>query len=186
MNDLAEPLFTVDLESDGTGTYEFGNIDTRQFTGALAWIPIDSSQGFWQFDSTSFTIDGKVTQNAAASPAIADTGTSLLLVDDATAVAYYTAVPGATNDANAGGFVYPCDTIPPDFGVAIGADYMAVVPGEEITFAALDATNTTCFGGVQSNGGASIQIFGDTMFKSQFVVFNGGNQSLGFAPKVAK
>src|ERR1700712_1754240 len=82
MNDLAAPLFTVDLESDGTGTYEFGNIDTTQFSDPLAWVPVDSTNGFWQFDSPSFTINGKAQQNTGASPAIADTGTSLLLVDD--------------------------------------------------------------------------------------------------------
>ncbi|KAF2494086.1 acid protease [Lophium mytilinum] len=187
MASLAQPVFTVDLESDGSGTYEFGNIDTTRFTGPLAFVAVDATNGFWQFDSPGFTINGKAQQNAAASPAIADTGTSLLLVDDAVAQAYYAQVKGAVNDPNSGGFVYPCDTTPPDFGVAIGTGgYVANVPGDQITFAPVDATNTTCFGGVQSNGGSSLQIYGDTMFKSQFVVFNGGNQSLGFAPKAAK
>jgi len=185
MNDLAAPLFTVDLESDGTGTYEFGNIDTTQFSGPLAWVPVDSTNGFWQFDSPSFTINGKAQQNTGASPAIADTGTSLLLVDDAVAKAYYAQVDGAVDDPQSGGFVYPCTTTPPDFGVAIGNGYVANIPGKEVTFAAVDATNTSCFGGVQSNGGSNLQIYGDTMFKTQFVVFNGGNQSLGFAPKKA-
>lgn len=78
--------------------------------------------------------------------------------------------------------MYPCDTQLPDFAVAMG-DYMANIPGSEVTFAAIDDANTTCFGGVQSNGGAGLQIYGDTMFKTQFVVFNGGNTTLGIAPK---
>ncbi|KAF2204649.1 acid protease [Delitschia confertaspora ATCC 74209] len=184
MNDLDLPIFTADLDPDGTGVYEFGKIDTSKFTGDLAWIPVNASSGFWQFDSAKFAIGDKVIENPTASKAIADTGTSLLLVDQAVADAYYSTVPEAVEDPTVGGFTYPCDTQLPDISVAIGADYMALIPGEMITFAPVDETNTTCFGGVQGNGGAGLQIFGDTMFKSQFVAFNGGNQSVGFAPKV--
>ena len=99
------------------------------------------------------------------------------------AQAYYAQVQGAVNDAQAGGFTYPCTATLPDFGVAIGDSYVANVPGNQITFSTVDAAGTTCFGGVQSNGGATLQIYGDTMFKAQFVAFNGGNQSLGLAPK---
>ncbi|KAF2265713.1 acid protease [Lojkania enalia] len=183
MNDLDLPVFTADLDPDGTGVYEFGKIDTTKFTGEMAWIPVNSSSGFWQFDSASFAIDGQVQDNPAASPAIADTGTSLLLVDQQVADAYYSQVQGAENNAQVGGFIYPCDTQLPDISVAIGSDYMATIPGNQITFAAVDQANTTCFGGVQGNGGAGLQIYGDTMFKSQFVAFNGGNQSLGFGAK---
>ncbi|KAF2188137.1 acid protease [Zopfia rhizophila CBS 207.26] len=183
MNDLDMPVFTADLDPDGTGTYEFGKIDNTKFTGEMAWIPVNASSGFWQFDSAKFSVNGQEQQNPTASKAIADTGTSLLLVDQAVAEAYYSAVPNAVNSAQVGGFVYPCDAQLPDMAVAIGNDYMAVIPGNQITFATVDQANTTCFGGVQGNGGAGLQIYGDTMFKAQFVAFNGGNQSLGFAPK---
>ncbi|OCL12028.1 acid protease [Glonium stellatum] len=183
MGDLDEPVFTANLKNDTTGTYEFGKIDSTLFQGDLAWIPVNAASGFWQFNSTSFAINGKSQQNPTASPAIADTGTSLLLVDDAVAQAYYAQVQGSVNDPTAGGFTYPCSASLPDFGVAIGDSYVATIPGDQITFATTDATGATCFGGVQSNGGATLQIYGDTMFKAQFVAFNGGNQSLGFAPK---
>ena len=100
-----------------------------------------------------------------------DTGTSLLLVDPAVANAYYSKVQGAQNDPNVGGFTYPCATTPPDIGVAMGDNYVATVPGNMVTFAQVDAQ--TCFGGVQSNQGSNLQIYGDTMFKTQYVVFDG-------------
>jgi hypothetical protein len=90
-------------------------------------------------------------------------------------------VPGATLDPAVGGFTYPCNAAMPDFGVNIGPNYMAVVPGSGITFAQVDAN--TCFGGVQSNGGANLQIYGDVMFRAQYVVFDGGNRALQIAPK---
>ena len=88
---------------------------------------------------------------------------------------------GATNNAQAGGFTYPCTAQLPNFGVAIGSNYTAVVPGSGITFAQVDAQ--TCFGGIQSNGGAPMQIYGDVMFRSQYVVFDGGAKALRIAPK---
>ncbi|KAF9629696.1 putative aspartyl protease protein [Lasiodiplodia theobromae] len=182
MADLDEPVFTADLTNDTTGTYEFGTIDNTKFKGQLTYTAVNTSQGFWQFPSKSFMVDGQTIDNPTANDAIADTGTSLLLVDDNVAEAYYKNVQGAVNSAQAGGFIYPCDAALPDIAVAIG-DYMANIPGDQVTFAAVDDANTTCFGGVQGNQGSSLQIYGDTMFKAQFVVFNGGNQSLGMAPK---
>ncbi|KAJ4301673.1 hypothetical protein N0V90_003766 [Kalmusia sp. IMI 367209] len=183
MNDLDLPVFTADLDPDGTGVYEFGKIDATKFQGDMAWIPVNASSGFWQFPSAKFAVGDQVVDNPTASQAIADTGTSLLLVDQNVAEAYYSQVQGAQNNAQVGGFIYPCDAALPDISVAIGDSYMAKIPGNQVTFAAVDQANTTCFGGVQGNQGAGLQIFGDTMFKAQFVAFNGGNQSLGFGEK---
>lgn len=185
MPTLDLPVFTADLDPDGTGVYEFGKIDTSKFQGEMAWIPVQAASGFWQFPSTKFAIDDKVFDNPVGSDAIADTGTSLLLVDQEVAEAYYSRVQGAELSQQAGGFVYPCDAAMPDISVAIGDSYMAKIPGEQVTFTAVDDTNTTCFGGVQGNQGAGMQVFGDTLFKAQFVAFNGGNQSLGFGQKPA-
>jgi hypothetical protein len=183
MGDLPEPVFVADLRVDGTGTYEFGKVDTTKITGEMAWIPVKAETGFWQFASTKFSVGDQQFSNPMGSDAIADTGTSLLLVDQQVAEAYYSAVPGAQLNAQVGGFIYPCATTLPDMAVGIGADYMAKIPGSQITFAPVDKANTTCFGGVQGNQGAGLQIYGDTMFKSQLVAFNGGNQSLGFGLK---
>lgn len=38
-----------------------------------------------------------------------------------------------------------------------------------------------CYGGVQSNSGSSLQIFGDVFLKALFVVFDQRGPSLGFA-----
>ncbi|CAO2654839.1 Nn.00g115720.m01.CDS01 [Neocucurbitaria sp. VM-36] len=183
MNDLDLPVFTADLDPDGTGVYEFGKIDTTKFEGDLTWIPVKAETGFWQFASTKFAIGNQTFENPQGSDAIADTGTSLLLVDQQVADAYYQQVQGAQLNAQVGGYIYPCAATLPDVSVAIGDSYMAKIPGNQITFANVDDANTTCFGGLQGNQGAGLQIFGDTMFKAQFVAFNGGNQSLGFGQK---
>jgi len=110
-----------------------------------------------------------------------DTGTSLVLVDPQVAAAYYSQVQGAKNNPQTGGYTYPCNTQLPAFGVSFGDNYTAMIPGDMITFSKV--TQSTCFGGIQSNGGAKIQIYGDVMFRTQYVVFDGGNKQLHIAPK---
>ncbi|EUC50714.1 hypothetical protein COCMIDRAFT_80999 [Bipolaris oryzae ATCC 44560] len=185
MNDLDLPVFTADLDPDGTGVYEFGKIDATKFEGEMAWIPVKAETGFWQFGSTKFAVGDQLFDNPQGSDAIADTGTSLLLVDQQVADAYYSQVKGAQLNAQVGGFIFPCATTLPDMSVAIGDSYMAKIPGNQLIFAPVDKANTTCFGGVQGNQGSGLQIYGDTMFRAQFVAFNGGNQSLGFGQKPA-
>ncbi|KAL8666340.1 MAG: hypothetical protein Q9202_001611 [Teloschistes flavicans] len=177
---LDKPVFTANLRHATVGSYEFGRIDSTQFKGPLTYAPIDASQGFWQIESKSFAVgNGAVQTNPKASPAIMDTGTSLILADDNVARSYWRQVEGATMD-NQGGATFPCTAQLPDLHIALGPTYMATVPGDLMSFQKLG--RGLCFGGLQSNLGQPLQIYGDVLFKSQFVVFDGGNSAVGVAP----
>ncbi|KAI0505701.1 eukaryotic aspartyl protease [Xylaria bambusicola] len=190
MRDLAAPLFTANLRASEPGNYNFGFIDTTEFTGQITYIPVNTSQGFWEFTSQGYKIGDSNVMNAQTHQAIADTGTTLMLVPDAIAASYYAAIPGAVNAAQtAGGYVFPCSAAAtlPSYTAVIG-DYLAVIPGEFINFAPVDgntfADATTCFGGIQAvPPGFPFAIYGDVFLKSQFVVFHGGQTQLGLAPK---
>lgn len=138
MSSLAEPLFTADLRAQAVGAYEFGTVDTSKFTGAMTWVPVNNTQGFWQFTSESFAIDGGAAQTSTAGgQAIADTGTTLMLADAAVASAYYAQVAGAVDDQTQGGFTFPCDSTLPDLQIDVGGT-MATVKGTDINFAPVD------------------------------------------------
>ncbi|KAF2152343.1 aspergillopepsin-F [Myriangium duriaei CBS 260.36] len=179
---LASPLFTVNLLLDGSGEYEFGTVDSSKYTGQLQYVDVNSTQGFWQFASASFKVGDTVGTNTAPHQAIADTGTSLMLVDPNVAAAYYAKVQGAQNDPQQGGYTYPCTSKMPDFSVALGTTGQYVtVPGSAVTY---QAQGGTCFGGIQSNQGQPVQIYGDIMLKTQFVVFEGASAANGNKPRL--
>lgn len=171
---LSSPLFTVDLKKGAPGTFDFGFVDGNKHTGQVTYVDVDSSQGFWTFDSTV---------NGTPISGIADTGTTLLYLPDNIVSNYYRQVRGARNDQQQGGYTYPCSATLPSISFNIGG-YTAVVPGSYVNYAPVDESGQTCFGGIQSSSGIGINIFGDIFLKSQFVVFeNGGSPRLGFAAK---
>ncbi|KAI1813402.1 eukaryotic aspartyl protease [Poronia punctata] len=178
---LATPLFTANLKPSQPGTYNFGFIDPTEFTGAITYVPVNAGAGLWEFTIEGFIVGSSPTIDTRHQ-AIADTGTTLLLVPDSIAAAYYAQVAGAVKEPAAGGYVFPCSQSLPSYTAMIGS-YQATIPGDLINFAPVDAT--MCFGGIQTlPPGFNFAIYGDIFLKSQFVVFHGGNEpQLGFATK---
>ena len=179
---LSAPIFAVDLKKGQPGTYAFGTTDASKYTGQITYVNVDNSQGFWSFTTSGYAIgNGAVNTNSITG--IADTGTTLLLIDDNVVRAYYARVAGAKNDPQQGGYTYPCSATLPPISFQIGS-YKATVPGSYINYAPVDDTGVTCFGGIQSSRGIGINIFGDIFLKSQYVVFEGrATPRLGFAAK---
>lgn len=180
MPTLDKPVFTANLRHHTVGSYEFGRIDTTQFKGPLTYTKVDPSTGFWKIESKSFSVgSGPKQTNPNASPAIMDSGTTLMLADDAVVRSYWRQVQGAQM-GDSGMATFPCNANLPDFHVALGPSYMATVPGALMSFQR--GLGGRCHGGLASNKGAGMQIYGDVLFKAQFVVFDGGNTAVGFAP----
>lgn len=174
-------LFTALLKRGEPGAYTFGEIDNSQFTGDITFTSIDSSQGFWSFTPNGLTI-GSTSVNVGAGllTGIADTGTTLLLVQNSIAQTYYARVSGAQFSNSFGAYVFPCSAALPDFTVDING-YSATVPGDFINFGVV--AGNTCFGGIQPASGLPFNIYGDIFLKSQFVVFDRTQASprIGFA-----
>ncbi|MCJ1328644.1 hypothetical protein MMC10_005321 [Thelotrema lepadinum] len=178
---LAQPVLVANLKAGANGFYAFGEVDQTAFKGNLSAVAVDNSNGFWQVTSNAFKIGNDQVQQAAnANPAIADTGTTLLIVDDAVAQAYYKTVQGAALNQQQGLFTFPCTSQLQDLSVALGNNYMATIDKSLLNFEQIDAQ--TCAGAVQGNQGSNLQIYGDILFKSQFAVFNNKDNTVSFAP----
>ncbi|KAK3309343.1 aspartic peptidase domain-containing protein [Chaetomium strumarium] len=181
--ELDLPVFTADLNRGAPGRYNFGYIDPSAYKGDITYVPVDSDSGFWAFTSQGYAVGYR---NFVATPikGIADTGASLLLLPSEPISEYYGAVSGARYDASQGGFTVPCDTSAPDFAFVVGDHGATItVPGDYIKYAPIDDTGKTCFGGMQVDTDIGFSIFGDVALKSAFVVFNGGNRTIGWATK---
>lgn len=145
MPSLAEPVFTADLRHNAPGAYEFGRVDTTKFTGPMTWVPVNPANGFWQFSTSGYAVGTNAKTTVKTAQAIADTGTTLLLVSPEVSSAYYAKIPGAKNDAEQGGMTIPCKSTLPDLMLDVGGVYMAKVKGSDINFAPIDQAGNSTF-----------------------------------------
>lgn len=161
------------------GSYNFGYIDSSQYTGSITYTAASGSQGYWSWTPTGYGV-GSNGFNSQSFAGIADTGTSLLLLPSAMVDDYWSNVSGAAYDSGAAGYVFPCANTPPDFTFGV-EDSTITVPGSYMSYGyAYQNDDTTCFGGIQSNNGG-LTLFGDIALKASFVVFDAGNMRLGWA-----
>ncbi|KAG8527466.1 uncharacterized protein KY384_007618 [Bacidia gigantensis] len=205
---LVKGVFTANLKFGTPGYFGFGSIDHIAYKGdEINYVPVDNSRGFWGFRVGGYRVGGgaKGAKGFGNVESIADSGSSLLMLEPEVAKDYYGDVQGAVEGD--GGWVFPCGEELPDFGFTVGegdGGYEVVVEGKMVNYAPtsdgkselmsylermrLGGTSAdfmrfvVCYGGIQSNGGQGPQIFGDIMFKSQFVVFDYDGLRLGLAP----
>ncbi|EPS31090.1 hypothetical protein PDE_06044 [Penicillium oxalicum 114-2] len=148
-------LFTAKLGSwcdadepdKGASFYTFGFIDQ-------ATVQASGEQTY--YTPTTFRAGNK---------AIADTSTTLALVDDIICQAIYYAIPGATYDPQSQEYIYPTNTTVdqlPVVSFAVGGKQF-VVQKEDLDFA--EAKPGYLYGGIQSRGDMDLDILGDTFLK---------------------
>ncbi|RYN74134.1 hypothetical protein AA0117_g7227 [Alternaria alternata] len=192
----SQELFTCYLgswrdENDvdhGESFYTFGYIDeqvlSRCGVSEPHYVPIDPSKGFWQFSSPTATLNGEIIQRPPGNTAIADTGTTLALVDDALSEKIYSTIPGAVYDKAHQGWTFPIGTKIsdlPTLALAVG-DKEFEVQKEDFGFAKCGAGMQ--YGGIQSRGKSEFDIFGDTWLKGVYAIFDQGKKRFGTVQRV--
>lgn len=87
----------------------------------------------------------------------------------------YAAIPGSKVSTDAGGWIFPSNASLPTIQVDIGGQKFTINPKDHV-FA--DAGNGMSFGGMQSRGNLTFNIYGDTFLKSIYAIFDVVSQGL--------
>ncbi|OAP65624.1 hypothetical protein AYL99_01596 [Fonsecaea erecta] len=171
----------------GASFFTFGNIDSdvvHATGGEISYTPVNDSNGFWQFASEYVVINGDKTP-LPGNTAIADTGTTLMIIDDDLVEKIYSGIPGAIYDESQQGWLVPANTPSnkiPDLTFAVG-DVDIVIEKEQIAFAPVENSNMI-FGGIQGRGDLPYNIYGDTFLKCVYAVFDAGKKQFGVVQRV--
>ena len=173
------PLFAAYLPANADGAYDFGYTDSSKHSGTIKYASVDSSNGFWEYSTPNYKV-GSTTYSQSGFTGISDTGTTLLLMGDDAVDNYYNAVSSAQYDNSQGGYVFDCDDTLPTLSIKIGPTNYATVPASALNFQ--EVGNGQCFGGLQSVGGGSQNIYGDVFFNANYGVFDASGPKFGFAP----
>ncbi|KIY04193.1 uncharacterized protein Z520_00886 [Fonsecaea multimorphosa CBS 102226] len=184
-------LFTVYLgsikDANEESFYTFGQIDQSVVPSgsSIAYTPVDNSQGFWSFASTSAQVNGQTIQ-LSGNTAIADTGTTLLLTSDQVCEAIYSAIPGAKQDSTQQGWVFPANTAESDLPTVtfMVGDTPITIEKQHLAFAG-GADGSTVYGSIQSRGDQNFDIFGDAFLQNVYAVFDVGNTRFGVVQRAA-
>ncbi|KAL5529952.1 hypothetical protein ACEPAF_6209 [Sanghuangporus sanghuang] len=178
------PVFGFTLLDSG-GELFLGGTDASAFTGGgLTFTPLVTAPAFWEVAAQRVAVGARGVV-ARAQDAIADTGTTLFIVDTASARAIYAAIPGSADAARTlgeGFFTIPCDAVPGDVSVTLGGTAFTLSP-DTLNFGRVSARSNACVGGIVGDD-LGVWILGDVFLRNVYTEFDVGNLRVGFAPVV--
>ncbi|XP_001356070.2 lysosomal aspartic protease-like [Drosophila pseudoobscura] len=178
---LDEPVISFYLQRQGTavqgGELILGGVDPSLYTGNLTYVPV-SVAGYWQFKVNSVKSGGFLL--CSGCQAIADTGTSLIVVPEA-AYAKINSLLGATDNGEGEAFVKCADVSSlPKVNLNIGGTIFTLAPKDYVV-KLTEAGQTRCMSSFTSMSGNTLWILGDVFIGKFYTVFDKGNNRIGFA-----
>ena len=183
-------LWLNDL-SASTGSILFGGVDTEQYTGSLATLPIQRVSGqFAEFliTLTDVSMDSSPIASNQATAVLLDSGSSLTYLPNAITAAIYQQV-GAVYDPSQGAGYVPCslakNTSTIDFTfsnptISVPMDELVLQTSSGITRNAANGAQSTCLFGI-APAGSSTAVLGDTFIRSAYLVYDLENNEISLA-----
>ncbi|KAI9327711.1 aspartic peptidase domain-containing protein [Zopfochytrium polystomum] len=177
--------FYLSRSADGdNGEVTIGGADKSRYTGTVSYVPLNSktywqmswSGGKWGVGSSTGALDSSVRSF------IADTGTSLIILDTAAANGINKAI-GATFSSSVGAYVIACSKA--STGPAVSLTINGVAYSLPASAYVLPISSTQCISGITSGASsAGVGILGDVFLRQYYSIYDKANGRVGFAKAV--
>jgi cathepsin D len=173
---LPSPVFGFKLNDTGS-ELSFGSLNKKLYKGKPTYVPV-SGDKYWQVEFEKMTLwDKDVTPKVKT--AIIDSGTSLILADEASVDTFYDSVYGSLKNETTGLWEVMCYNIP-TINVTFGG-MVITVPTDVFTLGQLAPHSMYCLGGIQATT-LPYWIMGDTLMRNVYTIFDAAKKRVGFAP----
>jgi len=184
---LEEPVFTAKLTRPGenAGFYTFGYIDDTLGGQTIQWAPVvpTNDQGYWAFPSTIANIGGNIVYPPADNIAFADTGTTLIFLNEAVLNEIYRLLEGTCDTTGLGDTpcIFPKNAQVPSITLYV-QDHGVTLNPEDLVWK--EYSEDYYVGSVQPRTG-SYDVFGDYFLRNVYAVFDftNGSPQFGFVPR---
>ncbi|KAF7313424.1 Acid protease [Mycena chlorophos] len=169
------------LDHENNGEVTFGSLDPAKFDPSTLVTINSTDSGFWIIPLEGASVNGNaVTLNSTQ--ALMDTGTTLLVLPTADAIAVHAQIPGAQQQQS-GQFNIPCNTTA-SVSVRFGGNDFEINP-EDLLFASGGRTTGDCTSGIGSfNQPGNQWLVGDTFLKSVYFSTNIDENTVSLAKAV--
>ncbi|TFY78580.1 hypothetical protein EWM64_g5434 [Hericium alpestre] len=169
------PVFGMKLADSGSELF-FGGMNKNLYKGEPTYAPV-TQEGYWQVNLDAMAVRGNKTVTNGS--AIIDSGTTLILGDNAEVLKFYENVPGSKPIHDQPGlWSVPCNAIP-EMSLTFGGKELKV-SASSFSIGSVSSGSSDCVGGVAS-GSESFWIVGDVFMRNYYTVFDVGQKRVGFA-----
>ncbi|KAJ3097605.1 Vacuolar protease A [Phlyctochytrium planicorne] len=170
--------FSNSVDGD-QGEVTFGGYDSNKIAGPITYVPLNS-QTYWQFSSSGISYSaGTKSGTFSVSNSIADTGTTLIILDTAAANNINKAIGASAYNATEGVYRINCASTGPDVTFKIGSGTFSLPPSAYI----IGDGEGGCFSGITqgASGLGGVAIFGDIFLRRYYSIYDKTNSRVGFA-----
>jgi hypothetical protein len=175
-------VFCVDFhKSTSTGTIDFGYIDSTKYTGPIGYAPLNGGGQFWTVQMTGVEA-GSSGLVAMDFDIIVDTGTDGGNVPMAVAEVYFSNFAGSSYNSDWGTYQYPCTEQLIDFQFQAGGQLITIA-AEYLGNGCIDSACSICISQLYTTTGTAL--WGRPFLEAMFVIFDWGNEQVGFAQKTS-
>ncbi|KAH7912689.1 aspartic peptidase domain-containing protein [Hygrophoropsis aurantiaca] len=177
---ISKNSFSFKLAKTGSELY-IGGANPKMYKGGFTYVDV-TKQGYWEVPLGGVSSAGKKIIGQVDS--IIDSGTSLILGDNANVKKIYEAIGGkdATSTVGAGFYSFPCKSVPPVSLIFGGKSFP--LSADTFNVGLVSAGSEDCIGGIvgqDMDPKRPFWIVGDVFMANVYTTFDLGNNRVGFA-----